>query len=95
MGGAVLCRWVAPYNPFDLASLNLMDSGQPPAFMPEGTAAHLLGTDDQGRDMLSGILYGMRISVVVGVASVLFAVAVGIVVGLLAGYARAGRRMRC
>jgi peptide/nickel transport system permease protein len=80
-------RWLAPYNPFDLASLNLMDSLQPPAFMPDGTAAHWLGTDDQGRDVLSGIMYGMKISVIVGVLSVLFAVAVGVAVGLLAGYA--------
>ena len=85
--GAVFCRWVAPYDPYDLASLNLMDSFQPPAFMADGTAAHLLGTDDQGRDMLSAILYGARLSFVVGFASVLFAVVVGVVVGLTAGYA--------
>jgi peptide/nickel transport system permease protein len=85
--GAMFSRWLAPYNPFDLASLNLMDSLQPPAFMPDGTAAHWLGTDDQGRDVLSGIMYGMKISVIVGVLSVLFAVAVGVAVGLLAGYA--------
>ncbi len=85
--GAVFCHEVAPYDPYDLASLNLMDSFQPPAFLPEGTAAHLLGTDDQGRDMLSAILYGARISFFVGVLSVLFAVAVGITLGLVAGYA--------
>ena len=85
--GAVFCRLVAPYDPFDLASLNLMDSLQPPAFLPEGTQAHLLGTDDQGRDVLSAILFGMRISVIVGVSAVVFAVLVGVVVGLLAGYA--------
>ena len=85
--GAMFSRWLAPSNPFDLASLNLMDSLQPPAFIKDGTLAHLLGTDDQGRDVLSGIMYGMQISVVVGVSSVLFAVAVGVAVGLLAGYA--------
>lgn len=84
--GAVFCRWVAPSDPYDLASLNLMDSFQPPAFMAEGTAAHWLGTDDQGRDLLSAILYGMRLSFTVGIASVLFAVVVGVSVGLLAGY---------
>ena len=84
--GALFCRWVAPSDPYDLASLNLMDSFQPPAFMPEGTAAHWLGTDDQGRDMLSAILYGARLSFIVGIASVLFAVVVGVGVGLLAGY---------
>lgn len=87
LGGALFSRWVAPYDPFDLASLNLMDSLQPPAFMPEGTPAHLLGTDDQGRDVLSGILYGMRISVLVGVSAVVFAVVVGVAFGLVAGYA--------
>jgi peptide/nickel transport system permease protein len=64
-----------------------MDSLQPPAFMPEGTPEHLLGTDDQGRDMLSAIMYGTRISLVVGLSSVAFAVAVGIGFGLMAGYA--------
>jgi peptide/nickel transport system permease protein len=85
--GAVFCRWIAPYNPYDLASLNLMDSFQPPAFVPEGTPEHLLGTDDQGRDMLSAILYGARISFIVGIASVVFAVVVGVAIGLIAGYA--------
>ena len=84
--GAVFCRWVAPTDPYDLASLNLMDSFQPPAFIADGTAAHWLGTDDQGRDLLSAILYGMRLSFTVGIASVLFAVIVGVSVGLLAGY---------
>ncbi len=85
--GAMFSRWIAPFNPFDLASLNLMDSLKPPAFMPEGEPAHVLGTDDQGRDVLSGIMYGLRISVIVGVSAVLFAVAVGVAMGLVAGYA--------
>ena len=84
---AMFSRWIAPFDPFDLASLNLMDSLQPPAFMPDGTRLHPLGTDDQGRDVLSGIMYGLRISVIVGISAVLFAVTVGIVVGLTAGYA--------
>ncbi len=84
--GAMFSHWLAPFDPFDLASLNLMDSLQPPSFMG-GEPSHLLGTDDQGRDVLSGIMYGMQISVIVGAASVLFAVAVGIAFGLLAGYA--------
>ena len=84
---ALFSGWLAPYNPFDLASLNLMDSFKPPAFAPEGDPAHLLGTDDQGRDLLSGIMYGARISFTVGVSAVLFAVTVGVGVGLLAGYA--------
>ena len=85
--GAVFCRWVAPFDPYDLASLNLMDSFQPPVFAAEGSALHPLGTDDQGRDLLSAILYGARLSFVVGLSSVLFAVVVGVSVGLLAGYA--------
>jgi peptide/nickel transport system permease protein len=87
LASAMFSRWLAPFNPFDLASLNLMDSLKPPAFMADGEMAHLLGTDDQGRDVLSGIMYGMRISVIVGVSAVLFAVVVGIAMGLLAGYA--------
>ncbi len=85
--GAMFCTWLAPSNPFDLASLNLMDSLKPPAWVNEGGWDHVLGTDDQGRDVLSGIMYGTRISFIVGVCAVLFAVAVGITVGLVAGYA--------
>ena len=84
---AFLCRYVAPYDPFDLMSLSLLDSFKPPAFLAGGSFAHLLGTDDQGRDMLSAILYGMRISLIVGILSVLFAVVLGILVGLVSGYA--------
>ena len=83
---AVGSPWLAPSNPFDLASLNLMDSLQPPAFMPEGTSAHVLGTDDQGRDVLSAVMYGSKISIIVGFFSVLLAVGLGITVGLVAGY---------
>ncbi len=86
LGGAVFCRYVAPSDPYDLASLNLMDSFQPPAFMAAGSREHLLGTDDQGRDLLSAILYGMQKSFIVGIASVLFAVVVGVAIGLFAGY---------
>ena len=85
--GAAAAPWVAPYNPFDLASLDLMDAFNPPAFMDEGSLAHPFGTDDQGRDVLSAILYGARVSLVVGVSATAFALAVGVLVGLLAGYA--------
>jgi len=87
VGGAALAPWVAPHNPLDLASLNLMDSRIPPVWDAEGQWTFPLGTDDQGRDILSGILYGVRISLVIGVGAVLFAVVVGIAAGLLAGYA--------
>lgn len=83
---AFLCRYVAPYDPFDLASLSLLDSFKPPAFLAGGSLAHLLGTDDQGRDMLSAILYGMRLSLIVGLLSVLFAVVLGVLAGLVSGY---------
>ena len=84
--GALLAPWIAPHNPFDLASLNLLDSFKPPAFMADGEAAYPLGTDDQGRDMLSGIMYGARISLLVGFLAVALALVVGIGIGLLAGY---------
>ena len=85
--GAVLAPWIAPHNPLDLASLNLMDSRIPPVWEADGQWRFPLGTDDQGRDILSGIMYGVRISLVIGISSVLFAVVAGITVGLVAGYA--------
>ncbi len=87
VGAAALAPWVAPSNPYDLASLNLMDSFLPPAFAGGGTMAHLLGTDDQGRDLLSAMIYGARLSLEVGLSAVLFAMVVGVAFGLLAGYA--------
>jgi peptide/nickel transport system permease protein len=84
--GAVLAPWIAPHDPFDLASLNLMDAFQPPAWQEEGNAAHWLGTDDQGRDVLSAIMYGARVSLIVGASSVIFSTLVGVGLGLLAGY---------
>lgn len=84
--GAAFAPWLAPHNPFDLATLDLSDARLPPAWVEGGQAAYLLGTDDQGRDMLSAILYGMRISLAVGFASVFLSVLIGVVMGLLAGY---------
>ena len=78
--------WVAPHNPFDLASLELSDARLPPAWDDEGRAKYLLGTDDQGRDILSALMYGARISLLVGLASVLLSVVVGVGLGLLAGF---------
>jgi peptide/nickel transport system permease protein len=85
--GAFLAPLIAPHNPFDLATLSLLDSLIPPAWEEGGNASFLLGTDDQGRDVLSTILYGSRISLAVGLASVVFAAVLGIALGLLAGYA--------
>jgi len=84
---AVLAPWIAPYDPFDLRQLNLLDSHLPPAWLAGGDPRYLLGTDDQGRDVLSTILYGSRISLGVGVLAVGLAAALGIVLGLIAGYA--------
>ena len=85
--GAVFAPWVAPHKPFDLASLSLNDSLLPPAWVDAGRLAYVLGTDDQGRDVLSTILYGSRISLAVGLASVAFALVLGVGLGLASGYA--------
>jgi peptide/nickel transport system permease protein len=85
--GAVFAPLLAPHNPTDPASLSLMDSFKPPLGMHEADWSNPLGTDNQGRDVLSAIMYGMRISLLVGACAVLFAVFVGIAVGLLSGYA--------
>ena len=84
--GALFAPWLAPHQPFDLASLSLMDSLLPPAWMEEGQVRYFLGTDDQGRDVLSTILYGSRISLLVGLASVALAMVLGVGLGLLSGY---------
>lgn len=84
--GAIAAPLLAPFNPFDVASLNLMDSLLPPAWLPDGVAEHPLGTDNQGRDVLSTILYGSRLSLIVGGASVVFSAVLGVSLGLLAGY---------
>ena len=83
---AAFAPWVAPHNPFDLASLELSDARLPPAWETEGRAKYLLGTDDQGRDILSALMYGARISLLVGLAAVLLSVVVGVGLGLLAGF---------
>jgi peptide/nickel transport system permease protein len=87
LGAALFAPWVAPHNPFDLATLNLLDALSPPHGFAGARPEYLLGTDDQGRDMLSAIMFGARISLLVGLASVLFAVVVGVSLGLIAGYA--------
>ena len=83
---SVFAAWVSPTNPFDLATLELSDARLPPAWMQGGSSKYVLGSDDQGRDILSALIYGARISLVVGVASVLVSVLVGVSMGLLAGY---------
>lgn len=83
---AAFATWVAPHNPFDLATLNLLDASLPPAWEAGGQAKYILGTDDQGRDVYSAILYGMQISLAIGVASVLLSIVLGVGLGLLSGY---------
>ncbi|PTT88482.1 ABC transporter permease [Pelomonas sp. HMWF004] len=83
---ALFAGWVAPHNPFDLATLELMDSLKPPAWVAGGETKYLLGTDGQGRDILSALMYGARISLLVGFASVLLSILIGVTLGLLAGF---------
>ena len=83
---AVFAPWVAPHNPFDLTTLELSNARLPPAWSEGGNPSFLLGTDDQGRDILSALMYGTRISLAVGLASVLLSVGVGVALGLLAGF---------
>ena len=83
---ALLAPLLSPQDPFDPAQLELMNSRLPPLWMAEGQRPFLLGTDDQGRDMLSGILYGLRVSILVGFLGVIFSAALGILLGLVAGY---------
>jgi peptide/nickel transport system permease protein len=87
IGGALFSPWLAPQNPFDASALNLNDAFKPPAWEAGGERAYFLGSDNQGRDILSTILYGARISLGVGVASVALAMLLGVALGLLAGYA--------
>ena len=86
MVAAAFAGWVSPHNPFDLATLELSDSMLPPVWDEGGRAKYLLGTDEQGRDVLSALLYGARISLFVGIASVLLSLGIGVALGLLAGY---------
>ncbi|GLQ06135.1 ABC transporter permease [Sneathiella chinensis] len=84
---AVLAPLIAPYNPYDLTTIDIMDSEIPPVWdKSEGDARFLLGTDPQGRDMLSTILYGMRISLTIGFFAVLLQATIGVAIGLLSGY---------
>jgi len=83
---AVFANLVAPHNPFDLATLELSDAFLPPVWLQDGNPKYLLGTDDQGRDILSALMFGARISLLVGLASVALSAFVGVSLGLLAGF---------
>ncbi|MCS6996959.1 MAG: ABC transporter permease [Casimicrobiaceae bacterium] len=84
--GAILAPVLAPHNPYDLAQVSLANSNLPPAFLPGGSPAFPLGTDQQGRDILSTILYGSRISLLVAFSATLMSMLIGVTLGLVAGY---------
>ena len=84
--GAFGAPVLAPFNTNDVATLDLMDAFAPPAWMEGGSREHLLGTDDQGRDVLSAIMYGTQVSLIVGFLSVIFSVVLGVGLGLISGY---------
>lgn len=77
---------ISPYNPYDPVNIDIMNSELPPAWMDEGEAAFWLGTDIQGRDLLSTMIYGLRLSILIGCGAVALQGLLGVVVGLLAGY---------
>ncbi len=83
---ALAAPWIAPQDPYDLTAIDLFDGRLAPGEESLSGTVYLLGTDDQGRDMVSAILYGLRISLMVGVVGTLFAVAIGVLAGLTAAY---------
>jgi len=83
---SIFAEFVAPYNPFDPINISLMDAFTPPVWIEGGTLNFLLGTDQQGRDMLSTMIYGARISLIVGFASIIFAMILGVFLGVTSGY---------
>jgi peptide/nickel transport system permease protein len=83
---AAFAPWVSPHNPFDLKTLNLLDAFTPPSFSDKGNPSYFLGTDDQGRDVLSTIIFGSRMSLVIGLGATILAMVFGVSMGLLSGY---------
>lgn len=83
---AFFAPWIVPQNPYDLAALELLNAEIPPIWHADGQWPFLLGTDLQGRDMLSAILYGSRASIIIGAASVAVSLTIGAILGLIAGY---------
>ena len=86
LAAALFAPWIAPHNPFDLKTLNLLDALSPPGWIKGSKDTYWLGTDDQGRDVFSAIMFGARVTLLVGFASVALAVVLGVSAGLLAGY---------
>lgn len=85
-GGAILAPLLAPQDPYDLAVIDISDAYRPPIFVRGGDGRFLLGTDEQGRDILSSVLYGARVSIFVGLAGVVLAVMIGATLGMIAGF---------
>lgn len=86
LGASLLAPWIAPTDPFDPLSLDIMNSNLPPVWQADGQWPFVLGTDDQGRDMLSAVFYGLRVSIIISALGVFLAAAIGICLGVLAGY---------
>ena len=86
VSAALAAPWIAPYDPFDPSQISLWDGKLPPAWVEGGSSAYLLGTDNQGRDMLSTILYGGRLSIVVGFVAVFLGMLLGVTLGVISGY---------
>lgn len=87
VAAALLAPWLSSVNPFDLGSLDVTDAHLPPAWAEEGDARFWLGTDDQGRDLLSAILYGLRLSLSISLVSVVLSIVIGVGLGVTAGFA--------
>jgi len=81
-----LSPFIAPHNPYESATINVLDAETPPMWMEGGTDVFILGTDSQGRDLLSTLLFGMRISIIIGCCAVLLQAFLGVIIGLVSGY---------
>ena len=86
VSAALAAPWIAPYDPFDPSQISLWDGKLPPAWVEGGSSTYMLGTDNQGRDMLSTILYGGRLSIVVGFVAVFLGMLLGVTLGVISGY---------
>lgn len=83
---AITAPWISPMNPYDAASIDIMNSEIPPMWMEDGSSEFPLGTDNMGRDMLSTMFYGLRTSIIIGLGAVVIQGFIGVVLGLMAGY---------
>ena len=84
--GAAFAPWLSPHNPFDLKTINLLDAFTPPSWITNGKPQFVFGTDDQGRDVLSTIMHGSRVTLLVGISAVILSMIIGITLGLISGY---------